>query len=118
MRNQPKEHTEKSLPKTQTTIQNYINQIAQTHGQTTINTQKDKKKEEEEEDEERPNPRVGFEFDSISNDFKVVRLLNVQFRSASNLLHISQEVEVYSISSGLWRASGIKWEKNKNKKRN
>ena len=109
MRNQPKERTEKSLPKTQTTIQNYINQIAQTHGQTTINTQKDKKKEEEEEDEERPNPRVGFEFDSISNDFKVVRLLNVQFRSASNLLHISQEVEVYSISSGLWRASGIKW---------
>ena len=57
MRNQPKEHTEKSLPKTQTTIQNYINQIAQTHGQTTINTQKDKKKEEEEEDEERPNPQ-------------------------------------------------------------
>ena len=61
MRNQPKEHTEKSLPKTQTTIQNYRNQIAQTygqiHGQTTINTQKDIKKEEEEEDEERPNPQ-------------------------------------------------------------
>ena len=57
MRNQPKEHTEKSLPKTQTTIQNYRNQIAQTHGQTTINTQKDRKKEEEEEDEERPNPQ-------------------------------------------------------------
>ena len=57
MRNQPKEHKEKSLPKTQTTIQNYINQIAQTHGQTTINTQKDKKKEEEEEDEERPTPQ-------------------------------------------------------------
>ena len=56
MRNQPKEHTEKSLPKTQTTIQNYRNQIAQTHGQTTINMQKDRKKEEEEEDEERPNP--------------------------------------------------------------
>ena len=56
MRNQPKEHTEKSLPKTQTTIQNYRNQIARTHGQTTINTQKDRKKEEEEEDEERPNP--------------------------------------------------------------
>ena len=28
-RNQPKEHTEKSKPKTQTTIQNYRNQIAQ-----------------------------------------------------------------------------------------
>ena len=61
MRNQPKEHTKKSLPKTQTTIQNYRNQIAQTHGQTTINMQKDRKKEEEEdeedEDEERPNPQ-------------------------------------------------------------
>ena len=55
MRNQPKVHIEKSLPKTQTTIQNYRNQIAQTHGQThgqtTINTQKDRKKEEEEEEE-------------------------------------------------------------------
>ena len=42
-----------------------------------------------------------------------MRLLNVQFRSASNLLHISQEAEVYSVSSGLWRASGIKWKKKK-----
>ena len=50
-------NTEKSLPKTQTTIQNYRNQIAQTHGQTTINTQKDRKKEEEEEDKERSNPQ-------------------------------------------------------------
>ncbi|XP_023929898.2 F-box/kelch-repeat protein At3g23880 [Quercus suber] len=46
---------------------------------------------------------VGFGFDSTSNDFKVVRLLNVQFRSATNLLHISQEAEVYSVSSGSWR---------------
>ena len=46
---------------------------------------------------------VGFGFDSTSNDFKVVRLLNVQSRSASNLLHISQEAEVYSVSSGSWR---------------
>ena len=49
-------------------------------------------------------------------DFKVVRLLNVQFRSASNLLHISQEAEVYNVSSGLWRASGIKWKKKKKKR--
>ena len=40
-------------------------------------------------------------------------LLNVQFRSANNLLHISQEAKVYSVSSGLWRASGIKWKKKK-----
>ena len=33
-RNQPKEHTEKSKPKTQTTIQNYRNQIAQISPQT------------------------------------------------------------------------------------
>uniref|UniRef100_A0A7N2LR96 F-box domain-containing protein n=1 Tax=Quercus lobata TaxID=97700 RepID=A0A7N2LR96_QUELO len=46
---------------------------------------------------------VGFGFDSTSNDFKVVRLLNVHFRSATNLLHISQEAEVYSVSSGSWR---------------
>ena len=42
-----------------------------------------------------------------------MRLLNVQFRSASNLLHISQEAEVYSVSSDLWRASGIKWKKKR-----
>ena len=34
MRNQPKEHTEKSKPKTQTTSQNYRNQIAQISPQT------------------------------------------------------------------------------------
>ena len=51
MRNQPKEHIEKSLPITQTTIQNYRNSDTQTHGQTTINTQKDRKKEEQEEEE-------------------------------------------------------------------
>ena len=59
---------------------------------------------------------VGFGFNSVSNDFKVVRLLNVQFRSVSNLLHISQEAEVYSVSSGLWRASGIKRKKKREKK--
>ena len=42
---------------------------------------------------------VGFGFDSTSNDFKVVRLLNVQSRSASNLLHISQEAEVCLMDS-------------------
>ena len=89
MRNQPKEHTEKSFPKTQTTIQNYRNQIAQispqtqdlwdqkrkntknknsntqTHGQTTINTQKDRKKEEEEEDEERQSRETYHEFSQV-----------------------------------------------------
>ena len=34
MRNQTKEHTEKSKPNTQTTIQNYRNQIAQISPQT------------------------------------------------------------------------------------
>ena len=34
MRNQTKEHTEKSKPKIQTTIQNYKNQIAQRSPQT------------------------------------------------------------------------------------
>ena len=34
MRNQTKEHTEKSKPKTQTTIQNYRNQMAQISPQT------------------------------------------------------------------------------------
>ena len=29
------------------------------------------------------------------------------------MLHIIQEAEVYSISSDLWRASGIKWKKKK-----
>ncbi|KAL0007703.1 hypothetical protein SO802_009205 [Lithocarpus litseifolius] len=56
---------------------------------------------------------VGFGFDSVSNDFKAVRLLNVQSRSASNLLHISQEAEVYSVSSGSWRQLDPKfWETN------
>ena len=41
----------KRLPITQTTIQNYRNSDTQTHGQATINTQKDRKKEEEEEEE-------------------------------------------------------------------
>ena len=31
------------------------------------------------------------------------------------MLHLSQEAEVYSVSSGLWRASRIKW-KNKKKR--
>ena len=31
------------------------------------------------------------------------------------MFHISQEAEVYSVSSGLWRAFGIKWEKKKKK---
>ena len=43
MRNQPKEHTEKSLPIKQTTIQNY----RKTYGE----EEPERKKEEEEEDE-------------------------------------------------------------------
>ena len=41
----------KRLLRTQTTIQNYRNDNTQTHGQATINTQKDRKKEEEEKEE-------------------------------------------------------------------
>ena len=48
MRNQPKEHTEKSLPITQTTIQNY----RKTKRLTERKKKKERKKEEEEEDEE------------------------------------------------------------------
>ena len=47
MRNQPKEHTEKSLPIKQTTIQNY----RKTYGEEEPERKKERKKEEEEEDE-------------------------------------------------------------------
>ena len=48
MRNQPKEHTKKSLPIKQTTIQNY----RKTERLTERKKKKERKKEEEEEDEE------------------------------------------------------------------
>ena len=48
MRNQPKKHTEKSLPIKQTTIQNY----RKTYGEEEPERKKERKKEEEEEEDE------------------------------------------------------------------
>ncbi|KAK9285575.1 hypothetical protein L1049_024770 [Liquidambar formosana] len=42
---------------------------------------------------------LGFGFDSLTNDYKVVRIVSID----SNGVRYSQEVEVYTLSTGAWR---------------
>ncbi|XP_059461149.1 F-box protein CPR1-like [Corylus avellana] len=48
---------------------------------------------------------LGFGFDSRSNDFKVVRILIIEFQTKGieNFFHMNKYVEVYSLSGGSWR---------------
>ncbi|XP_059661230.1 F-box/kelch-repeat protein At3g23880-like [Cornus florida] len=48
---------------------------------------------------------VGFGFNSSTNDFKVVRIGNVCNSGNTQTSRVSPEVEVYELSTGLWRGS-------------